>query len=235
MEQSNNDLNNFPHLVNNPSNPIQNNNEEIPELTEDQKLEFLHLFALFVNRDKKGGNNEEDGEDSKGNKKKKSKAVEKPPEGITQNLTPEELEATKLKTINADGLLEVCKSHGYGHSARDPIKLQDVEVMMKEVDEDGMGEIDFDEFLHLMAKHLNENELVDEVCKAFQVLNVKIDVEDTGEESLKYISANELKDAMTNYGEKLTDEEVDELFNEANITYGKELDIEDFVRTTLLK
>ena len=107
--------------------------------------------------------------------------------------------------------------------------------MLSTVDQDGEGEIDFEEFLDLMAKHLNENELGEDVTKAFQVLNVKIDAGESQEDNLKCISAAELKYFMTNFGEKLTDEEVDELFNEADITYEKEMNIIEFVRSTLLK
>ena len=123
----------------------------------------------------------------------------------------------------------MCKAHGYGHKASDPIKKDEVKKILEEVDEDGGGSIGFVEFLVLMVKHLNENELADDVIKAFQVLNVVIKTDDD-DESRKKISASTLKYYMTNYGEKLTDEEVDELFNEADITYDKEINIDEFTK-----
>ena len=82
-------------------------------------------------------------------------------------LTQEDIEEIKGRKITARDLERICKVHGYGHSAKDPIKEQDVKFMLDSVDQDGEGEIDFDEFLSLMAKHLNENELVEDVTKAF--------------------------------------------------------------------
>lgn len=180
----------------------------IDQISEDQKMDFLILFGRFVAAEKLDKN---------------------------KQLSPEDIEYIKGRKISARDLERLCKTHGYGHTASDPIKEQDVKFMMSTVDMDGEGEIDFDEFLTLMAKHLNEDELVEDVVKAFQVLNVKVEAGESLEENMRCISAAELKYFMTNFGEKLTDEEVDELFNEADITYEKEVDILEFVRATLLK
>ena len=178
------------------------------ELSEEQKLEFLQLFARFV-------------------------SSEKLPPG--KDFSPEQLEILKHKVIAEKDLERICKTHGYGHNASNPINAQEIKEMMKEVDDGGEGSIDFNEFLNLMAKNLNENELVEEVVKAFKVLNVKVDMNDTQKENENLISAANLKYFMTNFGEKLTEEEVDELFNEADIQLDKNLNIEEFVRSTILK
>ena len=191
-----------------PKKILKKKDNAADQLTEEQKNEFLILFARFVANDRLDQNNQ---------------------------LTQEDIEEIKGRKITARDLERICKVHGYGHSAKDPIKEQDVKFMLDSVDQDGEGEIDFDEFLSLMAKHLNENELVEDVTKAFQVLNVKVSIGEKQEDNLKNISAAELKYFMTNFGEKLTDEEVDELFNEADINFEKEVDILEFVRSTLLK
>lgn len=178
------------------------------QLSEDQKMDFLILFARFVAADR----------------------LDK-----SKQLSDADIEDIKSRKISARDMERLCKTHGYGHTAGDPIKEQDVKFMMSTVDASGEGEIDFDEFLDLMAKHLNENELVEDVVKAFKVLNVKVEVGESLEDNMKSISAAELKFFMTNFGERLTDEEVDELFNEADIRYENEVDIVEFVRSTLLK
>ena len=180
----------------------------VDELSEEQRSEFLQLFSRFV----------------AGDKLDPSKPA-----------TTEQLESFKDREIQEKDIERMCKAHGYGHKATDPIKKDEIKKMMEEVDEDGGGSIGFDEFLILMVKHLNENELADEVIKAFQVLNVVIKNDDEDDEARNKISAASLKYYMTNYGEKLTDEEVDELFNEADITYDKDINIDEFVRSTLLK
>lgn len=80
--------------------------------------------------------------------------------------------------------------------------------MINEVDADGNGTIDFPEFLSLMAWKMKETDSEDELREAFKVF----DRDGNG-----LISAAELRHVMTNLGEKLTDEEVDEMIREADV------------------
>ena len=72
----------------------------------------------------------------------------------------------------------------------------------------GNGIIDFSEFLVMMARKMKDGESTDEIREAFRVF----DKDGNG-----YVSAAELRHVMTNVGEKLTDEEVDEMIKEADI------------------
>ena len=45
--------------------------------------------------------------------------------------------------------------------------------MIREVDIDGNGEIDFDEFLTMMAKKLKETDLEEDIREAFRVFDNK--------------------------------------------------------------
>ena len=80
-------------------------------------------------------------------------------------------------------------------------ELQD---MINEVDADRKGTIEFHEFLSMMERKKDYIESEDEVLAAFRVF----DGDCTG-----YVSADELREVLTSLGEKLTKEEVDELFN----------------------
>ena len=80
--------------------------------------------------------------------------------------------------------------------------------MINEVDADGNGTIDFPEFLSLMARKMKDTDTEEELIEAFKVF----DRDGNG-----LISAAELRHVMTNLGEKLTDEEVDEMIREADI------------------
>ncbi len=84
-------------------------------------------------------------------------------------------------------------------------ELQD---MINEVDADGNGTIDFPEFLTMMARKMKETDSEEEIREAFRVF----DKDGNG-----FISAAELRHVMTNLGEKLTDEEVDEMIREADV------------------
>ena len=72
----------------------------------------------------------------------------------------------------------------------------------------GNGTIDFPEFLTMMARKMKDTDTEEELKEAFRVF----DKDGNG-----FISAAELRHVMTNLGEKLTDEEVDEMIREADI------------------
>ncbi|KAJ2880140.1 hypothetical protein H4R27_004901 [Coemansia aciculifera] len=97
-------------------------------------------------------------------------------------------------------------------------ELQD---MINEVDKDGNGTIDFGEFLSLMARQSSDNNEEEELKEAFRVF----DKDGNG-----FISAAELRHALTNLGEKLTQEEVDEMIQEADVNGDGQIDYDEFVK-----
>jgi len=103
-------------------------------------------------------------------------------------------------TITTKELGTVMRSLGQNPTEAE---LQD---MINEVDADGNGTIDFPEFLSLMARKMKDTDTEEELIEAFKVF----DRDGNG-----FISAAELRHVMTNLGEKLTDEEVDEMIREA--------------------
>ncbi|KAM8937810.1 LOW QUALITY PROTEIN: calmodulin-A-like [Lycaon pictus] len=97
-------------------------------------------------------------------------------------------------------------------------ELQD---MINGVDADGNGTIDFPEFLTMMARKMKDTDSEEEIREAFHVF----DKDGNG-----YISAAELCHVMTNLGEKLTDEEVDEMIREADIHGDGQVNYEECVQ-----
>jgi len=108
-------------------------------------------------------------------------------------------------TITTKELGTVMRSLGQNPTEAE---LQD---MINEVDADGNGTIDFPEFLSLMARKMKDTDTEEELVEAFKVF----DRDGNG-----FISAAELRHVMTNLGEKLTDEEVDEMIREADVDGG---------------
>uniref|UniRef100_A0A673YLK7 EF-hand domain-containing protein n=1 Tax=Salmo trutta TaxID=8032 RepID=A0A673YLK7_SALTR len=106
-------------------------------------------------------------------------------------------------TITTKELGTVMRSLGQNPTEAE---LQD---MINEVDADGNGTIDFPEFLTMMARKMKDTDSEEEIREAFRVF----DKDGNG-----YISAAELRHVMTNLGEKLTDEEVDEMIRELQST-----------------
>merc|ERR1719430_3045150 len=80
--------------------------------------------------------------------------------------------------------------------------------------------INFNRFKQLMANKMKDDDNEEELREAFRAFD---------RDGQGFISAVELKHVMTSLGEKLKDEEVDELFAEAGIESEGEIDYEDFV------
>eukprot|EP01120_Amphizonella_sp_Union-15-10_P012452 TRINITY_DN552_c0_g1_i1.p1 TRINITY_DN552_c0_g1~~TRINITY_DN552_c0_g1_i1.p1 ORF type:complete len:150 (-),score=49.03 TRINITY_DN552_c0_g1_i1:81-530(-) len=102
-------------------------------------------------------------------------------------------------------------------------ELQD---MIHEVDANNSGTIDFPEFLTMMAKQMKNEDTEEEIREAFKVF----DKDGNG-----LISAAELRHVMTNLGEKLTDDEVDEMIREADVDNDGQINYEEFVKMMLSK
>lgn len=103
------------------------------------------------------------------------------------------------------------------------VELQD---MINEVDADKNGTIDFPEFLNLMARKMRDTDSEEELREAFKVF----DKDQNG-----FISAAELRHVMTNLGENLTDNEVNEMIREADIDGDGQVNYDEFVRMMLGK
>jgi calmodulin len=102
-------------------------------------------------------------------------------------------------------------------------ELQD---MINEVDADGNGTIDFPEFLTMMARKMKDTDSEEEIKEAFKVF----DKDGNG-----FISSAELRHVMTNLGEKLTDEEVDEMIREADVDGDGQINYDEFVKMMVVK
>ncbi|WOL19637.1 calmodulin-1-like [Canna indica] len=120
--------------------------------------------------------------------------------------------------ITLDELATVIKSLG-----QNPTE-EELQEMIQEVDADGSGTIEFGEFLNLMARKMKESDVEDELIEAFKVF----DKDQNG-----YISATELSNVMINLGEKLTDEEVDQMIREADLDGDGQVNYEEFVRVMM--
>lgn len=91
----------------------------------------------------------------------------------------------------------------------------DLRGMVKEVDQDGNGSIEFNEFLLMMARKLKAADGEEEMYHAFKVF----DKNDDG-----FITFDELKRVMCSIGERLTDEEIEDMIKEADLNGDKKID-----------
>lgn len=92
---------------------------------------------------------------------------------------------------------------------------------VSEVDRDGSGRVEFGEFVKLMQRSMKESKQdTEDVREAFKIF----DKEGNG-----FISAVELRHVLTSLGERLTDEEIDEVMREADLDGDGQVDYEAFV------
>merc|ERR1712088_661971 len=128
-------------------------------------------------------------------------------EHLTDEQTAEFKEAFALFDKDGDGTISTKELGTVMNSLGQKPTPQELENMIKEVDIDGNGEIDFDEFLAMMAKKLKETDLEEDIREAFRVFDNK---------NSGTISTQELRHIMSNLGEKLKDHEIDEMILHAD-------------------
>ena len=98
---------------------------------------------------------------------------------------------------------------------------EELKQMIKEIDLDGNGVIDFNEFLYLMVKKMNGNDTEEELLEAFKVF----DRDGNG-----YVTSHELRSVMTSLCENTSPEEVEEMIKEADIDGDGQVDYQEFVK-----
>ncbi|XP_013400682.1 calmodulin-A isoform X3 [Lingula anatina] len=139
---------------------------------------------------------------------------------LTEEQIAEFKEAFSLFDKDGDGTITTSELGTVMRSLGQNPTEAELQDMINEVDEDGNGTIDFEEFLQMMAKKMKDSDSEEELREAFRVF----DKDGNG-----FISAAELRHVMTNLGEKLTDEEVDEMIREADLDGDGMVNYEDFM------
>ena len=77
--------------------------------------------------------------------------------------------------------------------------------MVKEVDQDGNGEIDFDEFTQLMVRKMKESETEEELVEVFNEFDKDEDDK---------VGFKDLKKVFAELGEKISDDDIREMIEE---------------------
>jgi len=98
--------------------------------------------------------------------------------------------------------------------------------LMKEVDADGGGTIDFNEFLGLMVRTMKETGQKDELIEAFQAFD---------KAGNNYVTSFELRNLYYNIGEYLVPEDIESLMKEADVDGDGQIDFEEFVNMMMKK
>ncbi|XP_074864043.1 centrin-2-like isoform X1 [Carettochelys insculpta] len=100
-------------------------------------------------------------------------------------------------------------------------KKDEMKKIISEVDKEGSGKINFDSFLYAMTQKMSEPESKEDILKAFKLF----DDNGTGK-----ISFQNLKRVAGEIGENLTDEELQEMIDEADVDGDGEVNEQEFLR-----
>jgi Ca2+-binding EF-hand superfamily protein len=145
--------------------------------------------------------------------------------GGSDQLTEEQInefkEAFSLFDKDGDGTITTKQLGAIMRSLGQNPTEAELQDMINEVDCDGNGTVDFPEFLTMMSRKMKDTDSEEELIEVFKVF----DRDGNGT-----ISIAELRHVMASLGEKLTDEEVDEMLNEADVDSNGNINYEEFIK-----
>ncbi|OAY66678.1 Caltractin [Ananas comosus] len=147
--------------------------------------------------------------------------------GLTQQKRQEIKEAFELFDTDGSGTIDAKELNvamrniltlvaEYNHYV-----LQQINQMIADVDKDGSGAIDFDEFVHMMTAKIGERDSKEELMKAFRI----IDQDNNGK-----ISDVDIQRIAKELGENFTMQEIREMIEEADRNGDGEVDMDEFFR-----
>ena len=105
---------------------------------------------------------------------------------------------------------------GLGYNPTD----QEIEEMVTVLDSNKNGEIDFHEFFAMVSKKMSGGANDEEIKDTLRVFD---------KDCNGFISAAELRQALANLGQKLTEEEVDEMIKEVDFDGDGQIDFAEFM------
>ncbi len=103
---------------------------------------------------------------------------------------------------------------------------EELKQLIREVDLNGDGTIDFKEFLCLMVKKMDDSDIDQELQDAFKFFDGDKD---------GYITSLELRNAMNNLGDEYTPEEAEEMIKEGDLDNDGKISFYEFMKIVLSK
>jgi len=149
----------------------------------------------------------------------KKKAGPKPE--LTEEQKQEIREAFDLFDVDGSGTIDAKELKVAMRALGFEPKKEEIKKMISDIDKEGSGTIDFNDFLTLMTQKMSEKDSKEEILKAFRLF----DDDTTGK-----ISFKNLKRVAKELGENLTDEELQEMIDEADRDGDGEINEAEFLK-----
>lgn len=141
--------------------------------------------------------------------------------GLTQQKRQEIKEAFELFDTDNSGTIDAKELNVAMRALGFEMTEEQINQMIADVDKDGSGAIDFDEFVYMMTAKIGERDSKQELTKAFQI----IDQDKNGK-----ISVSDIKNIAKELGEHFTDDEIHEMVEEADRDHDGEVSVDEFMR-----
>ena len=145
------------------------------------------------------------------------KQYERP--GLTEDEIEEIKEAFDLFDSDGSGTIDPAELKSAMQSLGFEAKNQTIYQMISDLDKDGSGAIDFDEFLDMMTARMSDKDTKEDINKVFRLF----DDDKTG-----YITIKNLRRVAKELGETMTDEELMEMVERADSDGDGQVSAEDF-------
>jgi Ca2+-binding EF-hand superfamily protein len=140
---------------------------------------------------------------------------------LTEDQKQEVREAFDLFDADGSGTIDVKELKVAMRALGFEPRKEEMKKMISEVDKEGTGKISFNDFLAVMTQKMAEKDTKEEILKAFRLF----DDDETGK-----ISFKNLKRVANELGENLTDEELQEMIDEADRDGDGEVNEEEFLK-----
>jgi len=161
-------------------------------------------------------------------------SVEPNPEPTVDGLSEETIgdlrEAFGLFDKDGDGTITLKELSSVLNSLGQNPSEEELVGMIREVDQDNSGTIEFEEFCVLMAKNMREQDNEEDLQEAFKIF----DADGSGSITKDELKAT-LATVMGNTDESLPEDDIDEMIKEADIDGDGQVSYEEFVKVMMAK
>eukprot|EP00667_Euglena_gracilis_P019488 EG_transcript_20895 len=138
---------------------------------------------------------------------------------LTQEQINEFREAFTLFDRDGDGSITTKEIGAVMRALGQNPTEEELQKIIEEVDQDGNGIMDFEEFLALMSKKMHEEYELDDIEEAFRIFDKNQD---------GFISLPELRLVIDKLGERMPESEIKDMFNEVDLDKDGKISFQDF-------
>merc|ERR1712022_74970 len=140
--------------------------------------------------------------------------------GLSTQQVTECKEAFELFDTDASGNIDVRELKVAMRALGFEVRSDEVKKMVEDLDRDGDGTVDFDEFLQMMSGKLGDKDAREQLLEGFALY----DEDETGK-----ISFDNLKRVAQELGEAMGDDEIQEMIDEADHDGDGEINEDEFL------